>query len=103
MAASNTSSMCRLIRALRLKHGYTQETLAERAGLDYKYYQRLELGQTEAPLVSTLDRLGRVLGVKAWMLLCDDMEIIAKKTGIRASALRTHTKRKPGRPKKVSS
>jgi transcriptional regulator with XRE-family HTH domain len=92
--------MCRLIRALRRKQGLTQETLAEKAGLDYKYYQRLELGRTEAPMLATLDRLSRALHTKSWVLLCDEPALILKKTGLSAAAIRPVTAR-PGRPKKT--
>jgi transcriptional regulator with XRE-family HTH domain len=92
--------MCRLIRALRLKYGLTQEALAERAGLDYKYYQRLELGQTEAPMLATLDKLSRVLGTRSWVLLCDEQSLILKKTGLSPAALKVG-KTSPGRPRKL--
>ena len=39
----------RLVRALRLAQGLTQAQVAERAGVDYKYYQRFEAGQTPDP------------------------------------------------------
>ncbi len=99
MPVASHPFMCRLIRALRLKHGLTQESLAERAGLDYKYYQRLELGQTEAPMLATLDKLSRVLGTRSWVLLCDEPSLILKKTGLSPAALKTG-KTRPGRPKK---
>ncbi|HKB89989.1 MAG TPA: helix-turn-helix transcriptional regulator [Opitutaceae bacterium] len=90
--------MRRLIKALRTRQGLTQEGLAEKAGLDYKYYQRFEIGATDAPTVKTLEKLGEVLGVKPWVLLCDDLELIAEKTGIRG--LERKVQAKVGRPAK---
>jgi transcriptional regulator with XRE-family HTH domain len=99
MAATPYPLMRRLLRALRLKHGLTQEQLAEKAGLGYKYYQRIELGMIDTPSLAALDKLGRVLKVKPWLLLCDDIPLIAERTGL--SSLEHRTVVKPGRPKKV--
>jgi transcriptional regulator with XRE-family HTH domain len=91
--------MRRLFRALRLKQGLTQEQLAEKAGLDYKYYQRIELGLTEAPSLATLEGLGRALKVKPWLLLCDEIPLVVARTGVKGLGRRVAPK--PGRPRKT--
>jgi transcriptional regulator with XRE-family HTH domain len=89
----------RLVRALRLKRGLTQEALAERASLDYKYFQRFELGATPAPVLATLEGLAKALGVKAWVLLCDEPALVRARTGLRNPGRRVPVK--PGRPRKA--
>src|SRR5258708_40041002 len=50
------------LRRLRLDRQMTQETLAELAGLNYKYIGRIELGKAD-PGADVLVRLARGLGV----------------------------------------
>jgi len=89
----------RLVRALRLKRGLTQEALAERASLDYKYYQRFELGTTPAPALATLEKLSRTLGIKLWVLICDEPALVRSRTGLRDPGRRVPVK--TGRPRKA--
>ena len=98
MPESPYQLMRRLARALRIKQGLTQEQLAERAGISYKYYQQVELGMFDAPSLTTLERLGRVLKVEPWLLLCGDLDLIAERTGLRG--LERREAAKPGRPRK---
>lgn len=98
MAATPYPLVRRLVRALRLKHRLTQEQLAERAGLDYKYYQRFELGMTAAPSMATLEKLGRAFGVRPWLLMCDDAGLVAERTGLKG--LERREAARPGRPRK---
>jgi len=88
-----------LVRALRVRRGLTQEQFAEKVGLDYKYYQRFERGRTPAPTLTTLERFGRVLRVKPWVLICDEEALIIERTGL--PSLDRRTVAKPGRPKKA--
>jgi len=89
----------RLARALRMARGWTQEQLAEKAGLDYKYYQLFESEHTELPSLRLIEALADVFGIKPWVLLCDDAALIKKLTGVSLGAL--SAKRKPGRPAKT--
>lgn len=88
----------RVLRALRLKRGWTQEQLAERARCDYKYLQLVELGRTGMPSLDLVERVAKALGTKAWVLLCDDRELIETSTGLQAAEL-AKSPRRPGRPK----
>lgn len=51
------------IRDARIRIGITQEEAANRAGIDYKRWQRLEQG-TVNPTVATLARIAAALRVK---------------------------------------
>ena len=77
----------RVLRALRVKRGWTQEQLAERARADYKYLQLVELGKTGFPSLELLERLAKTLGTKPWVLLCDDRKLILSLTGLDADDL----------------
>lgn len=87
----------RVLRALRLKRGWTQEQLAERAHCDYKYLQLVELGRTGFPSLELVERVAKALEVKPWLLLCDDRELVCHRAGLDAKDL-WKTKRSPGRP-----
>lgn len=50
------------MRELRLAHRMTQETLAERSGLSYKFIGEVERGKGN-PTIGTLQRLAVALGV----------------------------------------
>jgi len=92
----------RLVRALRMARGWTQEQLAEKAGLDYKYYQLFESEHTESPSLKLIEALAKVFGLKPWVLLCDDAALIKKFTKISLGALSAPMKRKLGRPAKTT-
>lgn len=89
----------RVVRALRLKLGWTQEQLAEKAQSDYKHLQLLELGRTGLPSLELVDRLAKALGTKSWVLLCDDRKLVSRCTGLEPSALARRGPRRPGRPR----
>jgi len=57
------------LRALRDKHKYTQEKLAELSGLDYQHIQLLESKKPCAPTLATLDRLAKAFGMTVSKLL----------------------------------
>lgn len=56
------------VREARLAAGLTQETAAARANIDYKRYQKLELGAAN-PTVKTLVRVAEALETDFWALL----------------------------------
>ena len=57
------------IKELRKKRGYTQEKLAELAGIDYKYLQRIEGKNPPALKIDTIGKLAKALVVNPAKLL----------------------------------
>lgn len=57
------------LKQLRLKHKLTQEEMAERAGIDSRYYQRLESKRPGAAKIDTIERLAKALNTKPSKLL----------------------------------
>ena len=55
-------------RRLRRKQGWTQEVLAERAGLEARYVQQIEAGRTNMTLAILVD-LAAALGVHPRVML----------------------------------
>lgn len=51
------------IRALRKKCGYTQEQLAELAGIDYKHIQLLEGKHPSSSKIETLQKLAKAFKI----------------------------------------
>ena len=92
----------RLLRALRVKRGWTQEQLAEKARADYKYLQLVELGKTGVPSLELVDRLAKVLGTKPWVLLCDDRKLVLSLTSVDAKELAQRSHPRRGRPKSIA-
>lgn len=57
------------LKRLRVESGLTQQAFAERAGMDYKYYQRIEAGKWPGLQLRTLDKIARALRMDASELL----------------------------------
>jgi len=57
------------LKRLRLAQGLTQQAFAEKAGIDYKYYQRIETGKWPGLQLRTVDKLAKALKVDASELL----------------------------------
>lgn len=57
------------LKDLRRKKKITQEELAELAGLEYKYIQRLEGKKPSSPTLNTLDKLARAFNISISKLL----------------------------------
>lgn len=51
------------LKKLRKAKGLTQETLAQRAGVDYKYLQKLEGRNPSSPTLATMEKLANGLDV----------------------------------------
>ena len=66
MAPRETVAM--RIRELRNKRGWSQEMLAERAGLSRTYLARLETARQD-PTLSTLEKIAKALRVKVSVLV----------------------------------
>ena len=59
----------RQLKRYRKAVGLTQEEAAEKAGMDTRYYQRIESDKPNAVKIDTIDRLAKALKVPAWKLL----------------------------------
>ena len=59
----------RKIKSLRQECEYTQEKLAELAGIDYKYLQRIEGKTPPAVKIDTIEKLATALRVSVSELL----------------------------------
>jgi transcriptional regulator with XRE-family HTH domain len=70
---TRTAKKLRLrLRALRAKHGLSQEAFAELAGVNLKHYQEIESGRKSELRISTLERLARPYGIAVYQLLAPD-------------------------------
>ena len=58
-----TQDFSRTLKRLRTEKNLTQEELAQRSGLDYKYFQKLEGQSPSSPTLSTMNKLARGLGL----------------------------------------
>ena len=56
------------LRQLRAKYELTQEEMAERAGLDARYYQRIESRHPTAVKIDTIEKLA-----KAFKITCSKL------------------------------
>ena len=56
------------LRNLRLRHGFTQEMVAEKADVTYRHYQDIEAGRRSVQL-ATVDKLATALGETTAQLL----------------------------------
>ena len=54
---------------LRRKHGLTQEELAERAGISYKYLQMLEGKRPNKASIVVLEKIAKGVKIPLWKLL----------------------------------
>jgi len=63
------SKFAKWLKALREKHGLTQEELAQRANLEYKHIQRLESKRPCDVKLSTIHKLAQGLGTSPSKLL----------------------------------
>ncbi|MGD9808138.1 MAG: helix-turn-helix domain-containing protein [Deferribacterales bacterium] len=59
------------LRMLRTERNMTQEELAEKSGIDYKYLQKLEGQNPSSPTLSTLEKLAKGLSITIIQLLAD--------------------------------
>ena len=57
------------LKALRVRHGITQEEFAAIAGFNYKYYQEIESGRKKQVLLETVDRLAEAYGLEPFELI----------------------------------
>jgi transcriptional regulator with XRE-family HTH domain len=58
------------VKAVRARRGLTQEQLAEKSGIKYKYLQSIEGGKLPGLSFKTLEKLAVALKVECWELIC---------------------------------
>ena len=63
MASQARKKLTRRIKELRKKRRFTQEQVAEKAGIKYKYYQEMESATPRDIKFSTLEKIAKGLGV----------------------------------------
>lgn len=64
------SKLAKRLRELRKQgDGYTQEEIAARAKVDYKYYQSLEGKDPPSPTLRTLEKISNAFQIELWKLL----------------------------------
>lgn len=61
--------LARRLRELRKKNTFTQEQLAELAGIDYKHIQLLESPKAPAAKLDTLEKLAKAFKIKTSELI----------------------------------
>ena len=78
------------LRRIRLDQGFTQQKLADRAGIEYKYLQNIEAGRWPNLTLLTLQKIADALQVKPWELLRDipaeAKKAVTRERGIRSKA-----------------
>ena len=75
------------IRRLRLSSGLTQQALAEKTQLSYKYYQNLEAGRLPGLTLATIEKLAATLEVEVWKLFHPDVIPEAKSKRARSEKI----------------
>ena len=58
-----TFEFAKALKKLRIDKNLTQEELAQRAGVDYKYLQKLEGQNPSSPTLATLEKLANGLDI----------------------------------------
>jgi transcriptional regulator with XRE-family HTH domain len=69
------------MKRLRTRQGLTQQSLAEKAELDYNYLQKIESGRWGGLRVSTVETLARALEVEIWELFIPCTPVKSKAVG----------------------
>ena len=69
MGTAARFKLAKKLRQLRKKHGFTQQRLAEKARLDYKYLQKIEGKDPPSIRLDTLERLAKAFKIPLSKLL----------------------------------
>lgn len=69
MAGRARLLLAKRLRQLRKRYGYTQQMIAERSGLDYKYYQSIEGKHPPNVTIDSLERLAKAFRLSLAELL----------------------------------
>ncbi len=68
------------LKALRAASGLTQEQVAERAGIGYKFYQKLEYGNSTTVRIVTAEKICNAYGIELWEFFCPQLPQLNQKT-----------------------
>ena len=60
---STENNYLKNLKSLRIKKGWTQEKLAQEAGISYHTLIKIERGNIKDPRLGTIKKLAKVLGV----------------------------------------
>lgn len=63
MSSATVRKLAKRIKELRLERGLTQEEVAKRAGIKYKYYQEYEGKNPRDMRLSTMEKIAKGLNV----------------------------------------
>ena len=92
MAATQSAKiLSEKLRLLRTRHDLTQESVAQMAGISYKYYQEIEAGRRAGLKLSTVDRLAEVFGIGGHQLFAEPLPTTKLKKSIPVG--RPHTRK----------
>jgi len=69
MAGRTRKILAHRLKQLRKRHGCTQQAVAEKSGLDYKYYQTLEGKSPPNITLDSIERLAKAFSITPWQLL----------------------------------
>ncbi len=69
MSQTSRLLLAKQLRQLRQRHHYTQQAVAEKARLDYKYYQSIEGKRPPNVTFDSLERLAKAFGISLSELL----------------------------------
>ena len=72
-----SSLLAQRLKRLRQAAGFTQEGVAERAGISYKHYQSIEALRKQDPKLSTIAQLAQVYELEPWELLYSDEPVLS--------------------------
>lgn len=61
--------LCENIRRIRLANDWSQELVAEKAGLGARHFQDIEAGRRDGLRLATVEKIAAALGVLPWELL----------------------------------
>ncbi len=64
-----TAILGKRLASIRIKQGYSQARLADKAGLHKNIIAKIEQGATKKPTLETVEKISKALGVQASELL----------------------------------
>jgi len=57
------------LKRIRLEQGLSQQAFAEKLGLEYKYYQKIEAGKWPGLQLRTVEKIAKILDLEASELI----------------------------------